>query len=120
MKWWLFYMQQVSLFVKLRTLLDAGILSLQFDSGPESCQIFAGEGGYFYNGEKVEILADYTGTAPDGSEARYHEPHDIAWAPTSKTILASAVADTGPFELMPARLRSIVSKFKTKCKTSVN
>jgi hypothetical protein len=110
-------MQVVSLHTKLRNLLDSGILAMRSD--PDLGHVFRGEGSYYLNQDKVEILADYKGPAPDGGEVTFEVPHDVAWIPRTKTMLAYAQADTGPFELMPEAVRTMMSAFKNKKRSSL-
>jgi hypothetical protein len=111
-------MKVVSLHSKLKTLLGNGTIAIR--SNPEHGHLFAGEGAYFFSDEKVEILPDYVGPAPDGSDLRFDVPHDIAWAPSTRTVLAYAESDTGEFEMMPEPLRKKVAAFNQKKNTTVN
>lgn len=110
-------MQVMSLHTKLRNLLETGLLSLR--SNPDDGHVFQGEGAYYFNHDKVEILPEYLGKAPDGSDTVFSVPHDIAWVPSTKTMLAYSQADTGPFEIMPEEMKKVVSSFKNKNRSSV-
>lgn len=87
-------MDNLSLFSRLRTLLELGILTLVAD--PER-HYFAGEGTLKYNGHPISILSDYVGPSPDKSGDRIVIPHDIAWIPALNLILASGKSENIPF-----------------------
>lgn len=111
-------MQVLSIHSKLKILLEAGTISLK--ANPDLGHVFPGEGSYFFDDDKVEIISNYTGLVPDNSDVRLTEPHDMAWVPRTKTVLAYAPSDTGPFELMPTTLRNRVAAFKKKTATLIN
>ena len=111
-------MQFLSLHVKLRQLLAAGVLSVRQD--PDSCHVFSGEGSYYHGNDRVEILADYSGKLPGSDGETLSTPHDVAWNPNSKELLAYSPSDTGPFTQMPDELKKIVLSFKKKTLSSAN
>lgn len=104
-------MQHVSLHVKLRNLLESGHLSLK--SNPELGHVLAGEGSYYFGADKVQVIPDFVGPSPDGSGTEFTVPHDLAYVKETKTVLAYAPADSGPYEMMPESLRKMVQNFKT-------
>jgi hypothetical protein len=111
-------MQTLSLHVKLRNLLDSGILSLKSD--PELGHVLPGEGSYYFGEDKIEILSGVRGKLPGEADVTLTIPSDVAWVPRTCMILAHAPTDTGPFEVMPAQLRKMVADFKHKNKNSIN
>lgn len=80
-------MNHTSLHTKLRSLVELNVLEVKSD--PER-HYFKGEGAYYYNDERIQVLADYTGPSPDGSDEFWNEPMDVAFAPKQKVVLASA------------------------------
>ena len=107
-----------SLHVKLRSLLECGavVVKPNVDNG----SVFCGEGGYYYGQDRVDILSKCSGQLPDGSGIKLTVPHDIAWVPRTKTVIAYAPSDTGAFEQMPDELRRMVTVFNKKKRALAN
>ncbi len=103
-------MKTLSLYAKLRNLSDIGVLNLRYN--PEMYHIFKGEGSYYYGDNPVQIVPDVVGRGPEGQF--FTEPHDVAWVPATKTFLAASPSKVEPFEPIPQRLRSLLSKFRSK------
>jgi hypothetical protein len=111
-------MQKLSLHTKLRSLLELGSLHLRQD--PDLGHVLTGEGSYYMGDDKVEILANFHGTLPGDADITFSAPSDVAWIPRTGVIVAFALAEDEPFEIMPAPLRDVVSKFKQKQSSSLN
>lgn len=75
----------LSLHAKMKELEQIGALGTDVPSLPDPIK---GEGRWTYKGQPVEILSDYTGPAPDGCGAKFKDPHDVAWCPSEKLMLA--------------------------------
>lgn len=55
-----------------------------------------GEGAYFFQGNPLEILSNFMGRERNsGPDLTFDKPHDVAWCPATKTVLATAITDTG-------------------------
>lgn len=73
-----------------------------------------GEGRLTYKGQRVEYVADYTSPREPSTQLdhllaadalSFSTPHDIAWSPTEKVVLAYAASQHGPFTLISAPLK---------------
>lgn len=111
-------MQFLSLHVKLRHMLEVGVLSLRQDL--DLGHVLPGEGSYYYGNDKVDVIANYTGKLPGLPLDSLSIPHDVAWVERTKTMLAYAPSETGPFTQMPDELKKLVSDFKKKSMNYVN
>lgn len=83
----------LSLHSKMREMHRVGILELRKNP---AIHHFPGEGRMYYKGHKVEYINEHTGPAPDGS-MDFDEPHDIAWVPALKYMVAYAESYHEPF-----------------------
>lgn len=97
----------VSLHVKLRELQRCGVLELRRDPRRH---YFEGEGAYFFKDAPIRVEADVLvpdaglGEVMKQDEVRFVKPHDVAWCPTHKTLLAYAPSfiDNEPPDREPA------------------
>lgn len=102
---------QLSLFSKLKELEKIGTIELR---KTESSHILKEDGRWHFQGHPIEVIADFVGPAPDGSDHKFKDPHDVAWCPETKTLLAWAEVHKEPFKLMPKTLREKFHKSKTR------
>lgn len=91
----------LSLFARMRELEKlGGDLTLEVDP---SRHYFPGEGRWKFKGKDLEFLVDYVGASPDGSKEGWKTPHDVAWCPGEKTVVAAAPTATERFEPLDAK-----------------
>lgn len=95
-------MDHLSLYARLRALVEANVITLERNPVRH---LFEGEGRFKYNGDTVEILANYVGPCPDGVGEAFTTPHDVAWVPSKKIFISSGKSENEPF--VPIKTRPV-------------
>lgn len=101
-------MEHLSLYARLRALQELNELTVVRDPDFH----LEGEGELQYKGEKISIMADYVGPSPDNSGMKFTEPHDIAWLPSKKVVLAYGKSEHPPF--VPIKQRPVYANYQKK------
>ena len=113
-------MKHLSLHVKLRNLVEAGALTVEQDY--ELRHVLKGEGSYRFKNKRIEVFSPYDpATAPKdlkelirNLQVTFAVPHDVAWSPSEKVLLAYAPTEHDQFTVMPDNLRKLVKNFRQK------
>lgn len=95
----------VSLHIKLKEIHRFGGIELRRDP---TRHYFEGEGSYFYNNEPLQFETNVWTPGPHqrelaevlrASEISFNQPHDLAWCPQQKMLVAYAHSTTEEFSM---------------------